>query len=36
MWVDFKLIYNTLESQAIFVKRFCPKTPWAGAAYNTP
>ena len=36
MWVGFKLIYNTLESQAIFVKGFCPNTPWAGAAYSTP
>ena len=36
MWIDFKLIYNTLESQAIFVNGFCPKTPPTGVVYSTP
>ena len=35
MWVDFKPIYNTLESQTIFVRRLHPKTPLAGAPYST-
>ena len=36
MWIDFKPIYNTLESQTIFVKGPLPQTPPAGAAYSTP
>ena len=33
---SFKSIYNTLESQIIFVRGFRPKTLSAGAAYSTP
>ena len=31
MWTDIKLIYNTLQSQAIFVKGFYPEAPLTGA-----
>ena len=36
MWIDFKPIYNTSESQTIFVKGLRPKTPPARAPYSTP
>ena len=36
IWIDFKPIYNTLESQTIFVRGLCSKTPPAGAACSTP
>ena len=36
MWIDFKPIYNTSESETIFVRRLCPKISPAGAAYSTP
>ena len=35
MWINFKPIYNTLESQTIFVKGLRPKTSQAGTAYST-
>ena len=35
MWIDFKPVYNTLESQRVFVRRLRPKTSSAGAAYST-
>ena len=34
MWIDFKPIYNTLESQTIFVKRLRTNTSQTGAAYS--
>ena len=30
MWTDIKLIYDTLQSQAIFVKGFYPEAPLTG------
>ena len=36
VWIYFKPIYNTLESQTIFVRGLRPKTPATGAAYSTP
>ena len=36
MWIDFKPIYNTSESQTIFVRGLPPKIPPAGTPYSTP
>ena len=36
MWIDFKPIYNTSESQTIFVRGLRPKIPPAGTPYSTP
>ena len=36
MWIDFKPISNTSESQTIFVGGLRSKTPPAGAPYSTP
>ena len=36
MWIDFKPIYNTLETQTVFVRELCPKTPQTWAAYSNP
>ena len=35
MWINFKTIYNTLESQTIFVRGLRPKASPAGTAYST-
>ena len=36
MWIDFKPIYNTLETQTVFVRELHPKTPPTWAAYSNP
>ena len=36
MWIDFKPIYNTLETQTAFVRELRPKIPQTWAAYSNP
>ena len=36
MWIDFKPIYNTIETQTVFVRELRPKIPRTWAAYSNP